>query len=64
MAYSDKRELLARDKKIKNLRIVIGVLVLVLLYGLMGRMDRAAQVEHMRFENPIKTQKLAGGVRI
>ena len=64
MAYSDKRELLARDKKIKNLRIVIGVLVLVLLYGLMGRMDRAAQVKHMRFENPIKTQKLASVVRI
>lgn len=64
MAYSDKRELLARDKKIRNWRIVAGLLLLVLMYGLMGRMDRTAQVEGMRFENPIKTQKLASVVWI
>lgn len=45
---NSKRLLLAqRDKQIRNWRIVAGVLLLVAVYGLVGRMDREAQAESM-----------------
>lgn len=52
------------NREVRRWKIVACLLGLLALYGLMGRMDRAAQVEHMRFEAPIKTQKLASVVWI
>jgi hypothetical protein len=40
----------AQQRKLRNWRIVAGLLGLVALYGFMGRMDRDAQVEHMAVE--------------
>lgn len=52
------------NREIRRWKIVACLLGLLALYGLMGRMDHAAQVERMADENPQKphpgfTQKLA-----
>ncbi len=40
------------NKKVRNWRIVVGLLLLVFVYALVGRMDRDAQVERTRIEKP------------
>jgi hypothetical protein len=49
------------NKKVRNWRIVGGLMVLLMAYALLGRMDHAARVERMAVEKPHQgfTQKLA-----
>ena len=48
-----KRRLIMRQrKKLNHLRIAVGLLLLIAVYGLMGRMDRDAQVDRMNMEKP------------
>lgn len=61
MNETSNRSLLAqRDKKIRNWRIVAGVLLLLVVYGLVGRMDRDAQVDLVATakQRPVPMQKL------
>lgn len=51
------------SKKVRNWRIVAGLLVLIALYGFMGRMDREAHIERMHLDAP-ENSKLSGGVRV
>jgi len=44
------------NKKVRNWRIVAGLLVLIALYAMVGRMDRDAQADHTRIERPSAMQ--------
>jgi hypothetical protein len=52
------------NKKVRNWRIVAGLLVLIAFYGFMSRMDREANIERMHLENPVNSKALSGGVRV
>jgi hypothetical protein len=64
MNTSEKRQLMYLGRKVRNLRIVAGILLLVVFYAVLGKFDREAQEGQMHLENPAKSQKLASGVSI
>lgn len=47
-----RRMIIRQHKKINHLRIAVVLLLLLAVYGVMGRMDRAAQAERMNIEKP------------